>query len=287
MPMLCLAGTYRIVDTEPDGDSIRFYPDDPSQWSLVGGHRRVRANAGGGAQLRLDGIDALETHYTAQGGGERLHQPLVLAHDAAAELLRWLGFKGVQRDVEKVVAADPAKLAGYLLTRTADIYGRCVALVGRGDAPVPSGTQLRVNVAQLRRTGNFRLLTTGLAYPTFYTNLFPDLRRAMVAEVARAQPDRGVWPSDRTEKGFEVTALETLTDDVVIMPKLFRRLVDYLHLGDGDPSLAGFASYLEQRDDRVIVMPEADFTSFDTVVRVDGQAVRLTTGPENLVFQEA
>jgi len=109
----------------------------------------------------------------------------------------------------------------------------------------------------------------------------------MVAEVARARSDRGVWPSDRTEKGFEVTALDTLTDDVVIMPKLFRRLVDYLHLGAGDPSLAGFPSYLEQRNDRVIVMPEADFTSFDTVVRVDGQAVRLTTGPENLVFQEA
>ncbi len=30
MPMLCLAGTYRILSTEPDGDSIRFYPDGSS-----------------------------------------------------------------------------------------------------------------------------------------------------------------------------------------------------------------------------------------------------------------
>jgi hypothetical protein len=67
MPMLCLAGSYRILATEPDGDSIRFYPDDAAQWSLVPGRHAVQTNAGGSAQLRLDGIDALETHYTARG----------------------------------------------------------------------------------------------------------------------------------------------------------------------------------------------------------------------------
>jgi hypothetical protein len=285
MPMLCLAGTFRIVGTEPDGDSIRFYPDDVSQWSLVGGPHRVRTNASGGAQLRLDAIDALETHYAPQGG-TRVHQPPVLAHQAAAELLRRLGFRDVQRDVEKVVAAEPAHLPGYLLTRTADLYGRCVALIGRGDAPAPSGTQVRVNVAMLRRTANFRLISTGLAYPTYYQNLFPDLRRALTAEVERARPDRGVWPEDRTQTGFEVAGLDTLTDEVVILPKLFRRLVDYLHLGAGDPSLAGFPDYLAQRNDRVLVLPEGDFTTFDTVVRVDGQTVRMTAPPENVIFQE-
>jgi hypothetical protein len=285
MPMLCLAGTFRIVGTEPDGDSIRFYPDDVSQWSLVGGPHRVRTNAGGGAQLRLDGIDALETHY-APPGGARVHQPLAFAHQAAAELLRWLGFRDVLRDAEKVVAAEPAELRGFLLTRTADLYGRCVALIGRGDAPASSGTQVRVNVAQLRRTANFRLISAGLAYPTYYFNLFPDLRQALTAEVQRARPDRGLWPQDRTSKGVGVVGLETLTDSAVTLPKLFRRLVDYLDLSAGDPSLAGFPAYLAQRDDRVLVLPEGDFTSFDTVVRVDGQRVRLTTAPENLVFQE-
>ena len=285
MPMLCLAGTFRIVGSEPDGDSIRFYPDDPSQWSLVGGPHRVRTNAAGGAQLRLDAIDALETHYAPQGGA-RLHQPPILAHQAAAELLRWLGFRHVQRDVEKVAAAEPAELDGFLLTRTADLYGRCVALIGRGDPPAKSGAQARVNVAMLRRTASFRLISTGLAYPTYYLNLFPDLRRALTAEVGRARPDRGVWPQDRTQSGFTVTGLDTLTEDVVILPKLFRRLVDYLHLGADDTSLAGFADYLAQRNDRVLVLPDGDFTTFDTVVRVDGQNVRLTTAPENLVFQE-
>jgi hypothetical protein len=79
MPMLCLAGTFRILDTEPDGDSIRFYPADPAEWSKVPGEHQVRTNASGGAQLRLDGIDALETHYSPLGGTP-LHQPLEFAH---------------------------------------------------------------------------------------------------------------------------------------------------------------------------------------------------------------
>jgi hypothetical protein len=116
MPMLCLGGTYRIVDTEPDGDSIRFYPEDPALWERVPGVHKVRTNATGGAQLRLDAIDALETHYSPPGSGP-LHQPLDLAHQARDELVRWLGFRGVQRDGEKVTAATPNALAGYVLTQ--------------------------------------------------------------------------------------------------------------------------------------------------------------------------
>ena len=222
MPMLCLAGTYRIVATEPDGDSIRFYPDDPAQWERVPGPHAVQTNASGGAQIRLDGIDALETHYSPRGAGP-LHQPLALAHDAAAELLRWLGFRGVQRDGEEVTAATPDRLPGFLLTRGADLYGRCVALAGRGDPPSRGGTQINVNLTLLRRTANHRLMATGLAYPTFYLKLYPDLRRELAKQAQQARPKTGVWALDRTQKGVEVESLATLTGDAVILPKLFRR----------------------------------------------------------------
>jgi hypothetical protein len=285
MPMLCLAGSYRILDTEPDGDSIRFYPDDPSLWARVPGQHQVRTNAGGGAQLRLDAIDALETHY-APRGGTPLHQPLQFAHQAADELLRWLGFKGVQRDGEKVTAATPDQLPGYVLTQTADLYGRCVAFAGRGKAPADSGTQVRVNLAMLRRTANHRLVTVGLAYPTFYLELFPDLRAELAKQAQSARPATGLWAGDRTQKGVTVADITTLTDQAIILPKLFRRLVDYLDLNAGDPSLDGFEDYLAQRSDPVLILPTGHFTGFDFVVRVDGQSVRLTTEPENLVFQE-
>src|SRR3954470_9352823 len=107
MPMLCLAGTFHVLGSEPDGDSIRFRPNDPADWEKVPGATAVRRNVNGAAQLRLDAIDALETHY-APPGGRIEHQPLGLAHAAAAELLDWLGFSGVVRDGETVgaVAAD-------------------------------------------------------------------------------------------------------------------------------------------------------------------------------------
>jgi hypothetical protein len=40
-----------------------------------------------------------------------LNQPLAPAHQAADELLRWLGFRGVQRDGE-VTGATPDRLPG-------------------------------------------------------------------------------------------------------------------------------------------------------------------------------
>jgi hypothetical protein len=285
MPMLCLAGTYRIVATEPDGDSIRFYPDDPAQWERVPGPHAVQTNATGGAQLRLDGIDALETHYGARGSAP-LHQPLDFAHKAADELLRWLGFRNVQRNGEQVTQATPEQLPGFLLTRGADLYGRCVALIGRGDPPSASGTQVNVNLALLRRTANHRLMATGLAYPTFYLKLFPDLRRELAKQAEQARPKTGLWALDRTQKGVEVKSLATLTDDAVILPKLFRRLVDYLTLNQDDPSLAGFPAFLAQRDDRVFILSTGHYTGFDYVVEVKKQVVRLTTAPEDLVFQE-
>jgi endonuclease YncB( thermonuclease family) len=284
MPMLCIAGSFRILGAEPDGDSVRFYPDEPSQWSLLRGQHQVRTNAHGGAQLRLDGIDALETHYAPMGAGP-LHQPLEFARKAAAELLRWLGFRGVIRDIETVTSAEPLQVPGYVLTRTVDLYGRCVALVGRGDPPSASGTWLTVTVAMLRRTANHRLLAAGLAFPTFYSRLFPDLRAQLAAQALEAR-GKGLWPVDRTQRGTDVEALSTLTDTAVMLPKLFRRLVDYLQLNANDPALGGFKAYLAQRDDRLYIISTAHHTGFDFVVDVDGQTVRLTVPPEDLLFDE-
>jgi hypothetical protein len=65
---------------------------------------------------------------------------------------------------------------GYILTRGVDIHCRCVALAGRGTAPAASGAPHPVEVASLRETGNFRQLSEGVAYPTYDSKLFFDLR---------------------------------------------------------------------------------------------------------------
>lgn len=287
MPMLTISGSYRVVGAAPDGDSVRFTPDDPAQWDLVPGPHQVRRNASGGAQLRLDGIDTLETHYPTSGG--IVHQPLGYGHQAAAELLDWFGFSGVERNsAETVKAASPDSVPGFILTRTADIYGRCVALAGRGEAPASSGTNVHVTPELVTQTINHHQLRTGLAYPTYYRKLYVDLRAALTeATTAARAAGSGLWTEDVTTTGADLaTGPAALAEKAVILPKLFRRLTDYYLLNHNEPTLAGFRDYLAQRNDRILVLPTGQWTSLDTVVDVSGENLTLTTAPENLVFDE-
>ncbi|MEV0436566.1 hypothetical protein [Nocardia sp. NPDC050413] len=288
MPFLLISGVFVAKGAAPDGDSVRFRPDDPALWDRVGGPHRVKRNASGAAQLRLDGIDSLETHYTPRHG-TRTHQPLPLARAAADELLAWLGFTGVVRnDSETVTSADQAEVPGFILTRGADLHGRCVAFAGRGPAPGSSGAELFVDVALLRLTLNHHQLATGLAYPTFYRSLFPALRAEFTAvSEAAAAGSLGVWAADATTTGAAITSPSSLSDDIVVLPKLFRRLADYLELGDGDLSLDGFPAFLAQAADRFFIISTGHSTTgLDAITVIDGSTVRLTHPPTDLVFDE-
>ena len=95
-----------------------------------------------------------------------------------------------------------------------------------------------------------------------------------------------MWAADDPRPGPAVPALKSLPAEAVIIPKLSRQLADYLVLGDGDPSLAGFPAYLAQRDDRLLILSNGQWTSLDTVVQVAGNTVKLTHAPEDLVFDE-
>lgn len=289
MPLTLIKGQYRILNTAPDGDSIRFYPDDPQAFSKA----RIPAhtNASGGAQLRLDGIDALETHYQPRvsGGGFGIqHQPLKFAQAASSELLSYLGFKNVVRGSNEIVtAATPAQVQGHILTRFADKYGRPVAFAFKGANRRADLSEVFLDLPTLKESANYRMLATGLAYPTYYQKLYPDLRQAMTdAVIAARKTGKGLWPSDATTEGFKLSTLKTITEQVIIMPKLYRRLLDYLAISDGSTSLAGFIDFLVARDDRLFILSTGHSTGFDFVVKVKGQQLRLTNPPEDLVFQE-
>jgi len=89
---------------------------------------QVRANAHGGVQLRLDAIDALETHYTPRSSPHPWRQNPALGDGASTALLDLLGFTGVTRNAGGIVTdATPPARPGAILTRFADKYGRAVA----------------------------------------------------------------------------------------------------------------------------------------------------------------
>ncbi|MFJ6940413.1 thermonuclease family protein [Streptomyces sp. NPDC101132] len=289
MPMLLITGSYHLVNSRADGDTIPFKPDKKEEWELVPGPHKVEHNTTGKAKLRLDAIDTLETHYSRTGNPE-VHQPWLHARAARDALTDWLGFTSVDRAPdETVTAATPLTRPGWILTRGAGRDKRCIALAGKGTPPGPSGTQINVDEALLRTTFNHHILKEGLAYPTYYTSLFPDLRDELTAAAAQAKAaNKGLWKDDDTLTGATVTDIDSLQDDAVILPKLFRRLVDYVYLGDPDHAdLTGFPAFLDAAaDDFWIISTGHPTTGLDAIVEVVDSKVRMTHPPEDLVFVE-
>ncbi|WP_128378156.1 thermonuclease family protein [Streptomyces cavernae] len=283
MPMLVIQGSFHVKGSQPDGDTVHFAADNRDEWTLVGGRNPVQITTAGRAKLRLEGMDALETHY----GG--VHQPLPHGHAAAAELLDWLGFTDVRREPdETVTGATPSSRRGFVLTRGADVHGRCVALVGRGNPPGASGTEIPVDVSLLRQTANHHLVAEGLAFPTFYRGLFRDLREELAGAARKAQDDgKGVWADDVTMTGVKLTGLPSITDDSVILPKLFRRLVDYFKVGNMPVSC--FPAYLAGKGDPFTVLPTGErHVGLHHVVEVtNSSTVRMTQPAVDLLFDEA
>ncbi|MGH7966457.1 MAG: hypothetical protein ACRERD_32305, partial [Candidatus Binatia bacterium] len=89
MPFTLIKGTFHVVGYAPDGDSIRFQAEHIERWALLDGPL-VALNARGHAQLRIEAIDTLETHYQDH------HQPPRLAKAALKLLLTQLGIKNVK-----------------------------------------------------------------------------------------------------------------------------------------------------------------------------------------------
>ncbi|MET8541220.1 thermonuclease family protein [Kitasatospora sp. NPDC004799] len=287
MTMLLVQGSYQVLNFQPDGDTVAFKPTNPKAFDELDGCP-VKLDSKNIVRLRLEAIDALETHYSRTGPA--VHQPLEFAHKAAEELLSFLGFTGVRHNGETVTAATPKEAPGFILTQGADKFGRCVALIGAGAPPAADGTQVNVDVALLRTTANHHMLATGLAYPTFYKKFLPELRAEMAAVAQQARTSGlGLWPSDVTTApdGAVITGLPSLTGDVVILPKLFRRLVDHFNLVE--PSLNGFPTFLAGGGDELVIepagTPELSLKPLVEIVN-GGTAVRMTTSPEDIVFTE-
>jgi hypothetical protein len=98
---------------------------------------------------------------------------------------------------------------------------------------------------------------------------------------------KGVWAQDATLTGFRLVSRTQLTDRLVIVPKLFRRLAEYLSLDEaGTVNLAGFPAFLAVQNDRLFTVTAGQATSLNTLVARRGPTLQLTTPPEQIVFRE-
>lgn len=288
MAALLINGSYRVTGGVLGGDSVRFHPDDPQAFSSL--RMGIRTNATGGARLRLAGIDALEIAYAPLGSVRLWRQPSDLAGAGADALATALGFDDVVRaNGGAALSSVPVATPGHILALGGDVHGRVVGFAfparRRG---VPDLSPVPLDAAVVRASVNWMLARQGLAYPMGFALLHPEVRAELVAAVAHARrQQRGVWPHDVTHTGFRLADREQLQDDVVLLPRLFRRLADYLELeGPDGVSLSGFPAYLAARADRVVTLPEGLVSGFGSVVEVRQQEVRLTVPLERLIFLE-
>jgi hypothetical protein len=103
---------------EPDGDTVKFLPDTPALVEALPRRsgRPPDINARG-ISVRLEAIDALETHL------QETHQELGGANAARDELLGLLGFTNVRFFADlpnKVQSADQDALRGHVLSNGID-----------------------------------------------------------------------------------------------------------------------------------------------------------------------
>ncbi len=279
MPFKVIKGTFHLVGYSPDGDSIRFKASDQSKWaSLTGG--KVKLNSRNHAQLRIEAIDTLETHY------EKQHQPIEFADQAASQLFKLLGIKNVVWNPSRsqVTSAEDG-VDGYIISRMAEKYGRPVSFVFAGSHDFVDGQDIYLDKAIARKSVNFKLLTKGMAYPTFYDGMFYDLRELFAQGTSKARVAKlGVWSKDMTNKYFKVDNLLDITEAHVILPKLFRRMTAYIKMNGGFNPV-DFVSSLSLVPEKVLILSILHFTHFDNLISVndDGQ-IRLDYQPEDIVF---
>lgn len=271
---------------EPDGDTLKFKPDHPGhvlQLQSSGG-ARVDFNGRGMANLRLEGIDALETHF------QQTHQNLQWAEAARDALIQEAGFGHVTfwNDLpNKVETVENNPVPGYILARELDVHGRIIAFVYPGQTSMVDGAWIFLDAAMLALSINAALIRQGLAFPAFYSTLPADLREQMARMTRQARDDAiGLWPDvvatmDRPARAPGLAALQNLA----IWPKLFRRLVSYF--GAGFNTLDHFDAWLRadtiNRDD-FLLLPNAEIGNMHDLIDINGNSIRLRYRSEEIVI---
>lgn len=160
MPFHAIHGTFHATGFSPDGDSVKFQAAKAKSWQLLDGPA-VRLTKAGMAQLRLEGVDALETHYRA--GSKNWHQPRTLADAATNRLLDLVGISNVEWTPSRYrVRSSEDGTLGYILSRTTERYRRPVAFAFAGKCPWGNGEEVRFTSGQLRRSVNYKLPQKGI-----------------------------------------------------------------------------------------------------------------------------
>lgn len=262
MPFRVIKGELRPDFGRPDGDSMRFVPDDPTpifQLTRRGSGPKIN-QSNGSIQLRYESIDTMESR----------------AGDLAAEATR--------SNIE-LSEADGIPRRGYICSTQLGPNGRPIVFVFTGDTDVDDGGEIFLGPDDIMTSINVQQFSRGLAYPLFYDTLFDDLRERCSEVSRQARTDnRGVWAEDVSMDGAAWTGnVDTLAP---IFPKLWRRIDKYVRdetLFDEDAPFRNLREFIERSGERVVILSQQRFTGFDDVIDTTDDTVRLLVDPHDMV----
>lgn len=284
-PYRAITGKLVLLGKSPDGDSVRFIADDAAALRALRYGYRLQPSKDKSVQLRLDAIDAPETHYSGKA------QPL---GDTARDIfLQALGFTNVVFSSKGTVnKSTPEKLPATILAKMVEVHGRPVCYLFVGEHQELKGVrEVALTIGLLARSVNAVMAQKGLAYPTLYTStplshreFFTDL-----AAKARKRP-AGVWKSDKTRR-FMLTDQDSIgPEGQLIFPKLFRRCSDYLT--DKAKGFEGtFLDWLTQASDDDISEDDELFvitrkTNLSKIISEKGKNITCSIDLLDIVFIE-
>lgn len=286
--LLAVKGKLTVKGRQPDGDSIRFIPNKPEVLLKMPHASRLRFAKDGSVQLRMDGIDAPETHFVGQA------QPY--GDEARETFLQLAGFKAVTYDQSgTVVGSNPQTIEATILVNTLDPYGRPVSYLIPGVAnDLPDGHLQTVSPTLLAKTVNVAMLETGAAYITLYNSAPPAYRTVLRAAASKAkQSKKGVWAVDATNR-FLLTDLQSIgpSSGVLILPKLFRRAVHYLQAAEAGFSgtfpywIEGTATQVYHSEDDYVIRKDGSMQPLHKIIHQDKNTITNDIDPIHDVFIE-
>lgn len=270
-----IAGTFHIKGFQPDGDSIRFQATNQANWEFFTWATEADKNSKK-KQLRIETIDALETHY------EGYHQPRTFALAALESLLELLQIDSVTYSLSltQIVDANDGK-AGFIASATTDRFGRPVSYVFPKTAPLTDGAIRDSSELPVEESINFQLAREGLVYPTFYTTsdrVFAEKIRAVVARARKTK--RGIWSIDRTSD-FTIWDIRTLQEDILILPKLFRRLIGFF---ENYSEFDKLTDYMKKQRDNLVLWDGTKKKSLADLMTFKDRRIKMKTPVEDILF---
>lgn len=270
-----IAGTFHVKGFQPDGDSIRFQANNPQNWDFFTWGSDADKNSKK-KQLRVEAIDAMETHY------EGYHQPRTFALAALESLLELLQIDSVTYSLSltQIVDANDGK-SGFIASAGIDHFGRPISYVFPKNVRLKDGAILDSSTLPVEESVNFRLAREGLAYPTFYTTTDRTFAEKIRAVVTRARKTkRGIWSIDRTSD-FTIWDIRTLQEDILLLPKLFRRLVGFF---DGYSEFDKLPDYMKKQRDNLVLWDGTKKKSLADLMEFNGRRIQMKTPVEDILF---